>query len=461
MLKIFNTLSRQKEEFKPIHAGKIGMYVCGITIYDLCHIGHGRTFVAFDVVARYLRYLGYSLTYVRNVTDVDDKIIKRAIENNETCEQLTTRMLAEMHKDFDALNLKRPDLEPRATHHIPEIIAMVERLIAREHAYVASNGDVMFAVDSDPDYGLLSRQDLDQLQAGARVEVADVKRNPMDFVLWKMSKPGEPSWESPWGAGRPGWHIECSAMNSKQLGAHFDIHGGGSDLMFPHHENEIAQSTCAHDGPYVNYWMHSGMVMIDKEKMSKSLNNFFTIRDVLAYYDAETVRYFLMSGHYRSQLNYSEENLKQARASLERLYTALRGTDAKTAPAGGAEFEARFRAAMDDDFNTPEAYSVLFDIAREVNRLKTEDIAAANGLAAELRKLAHVLGLLEQDPELFLQSGAQTDDDEVAKIEALIKQRNDARSSKDWALADSARDQLNELGIVLEDGPQGTTWRRK
>ncbi|AJJ17298.1 cysteinyl-tRNA synthetase [Yersinia intermedia] len=461
MLKIFNTLSRQKEEFKPIHAGKIGMYVCGITIYDLCHIGHGRTFVAFDVVARYLRYLGYSLTYVRNVTDVDDKIIKRALENNESCEQLTTRMLAEMHKDFDALNLKRPDLEPRATHHIPEIIALTERLIARDHAYVASNGDVMFAVDSDPDYGLLSRQDLDQLQAGARVEVADVKRNPMDFVLWKMSKPGEPSWASPWGPGRPGWHIECSAMNGKQLGAHFDIHGGGSDLMFPHHENEIAQSTCAHDGPYVNYWMHSGMVMIDKEKMSKSLNNFFTIRDVLAYYDAETVRYFLMSGHYRSQLNYSEENLKQARASLERLYTALRGTDANATPAGGAEFEARFRAAMDDDFNTPEAYSALFDIAREVNRLKTEDITAANGLAAELRKLAHVLGLLEQDPELFLQSGAQTNDDEVAKIEALIKQRNDARSSKDWALADSARDQLNELGIVLEDGPQGTIWRRK
>ncbi|MGP2470675.1 cysteine--tRNA ligase [Yersinia sp. 2540 StPb PI] len=461
MLKIFNTLSRQKEEFKPIHAGKIGMYVCGITIYDLCHIGHGRTFVAFDVVARYLRYLGYSLTYVRNVTDVDDKIIKRALENNESCEQLTTRMLAEMHKDFDALNLERPDLEPRATHHIPEIIALTERLITRDHAYVASNGDVMFAVDSDPDYGLLSRQDLDQLQAGARVEVADVKRNPMDFVLWKMSKPGEPSWASPWGPGRPGWHIECSAMNGKQLGAHFDIHGGGSDLMFPHHENEIAQSTCAHDGPYVNYWMHSGMVMIDKEKMSKSLNNFFTIRDVLAYYDAETVRYFLMSGHYRSQLNYSEENLKQARASLERLYTALRGTDASATPAGGAEFEARFRAAMDDDFNTPEAYSVLFDIAREVNRLKTEDIMAANGLAAELRKLAHVLGLLEQDPELFLQSGAQTNDDEVAKIEALIKQRNDARSSKDWALADSARDQLNELGIVLEDGPQGTIWRRK
>ncbi|AKA39542.1 cysteine--tRNA ligase [Yersinia ruckeri] len=463
MLKIFNTLSRQKEEFKPIHAGKVGMYVCGITIYDLCHIGHGRTFVAFDVVARYLRYSGYSLTYVRNVTDVDDKIIKRAAENNETCDQLTSRMLAEMHKDFDALNLERPDLEPHATHHISEIIQLVQRLIERDHAYVAANGDVMFAVDSDPDYGLLSRQDLEQLQAGARVEIADVKRNPMDFVLWKMSKPGEPSWESPWGPGRPGWHIECSAMNGKQLGAHFDIHGGGSDLMFPHHENEIAQSTCAHDGPYVNYWMHSGMVMIDKEKMSKSLNNFFTIRDVLAYYDAETVRYFLMSGHYRSQLNYSEENLKQARASLERLYTALRGMDTNAVAAGGEEFEARFRAAMDDDFNTPEAYSVLFDMAREVNRLKGEDMAAANGLAAELRKLAHVLGLLAQDPEQFLQSSAQTDVDnnEVSEIEALIKQRNDARSSKDWALADSARDRLNEMGIVLEDSPQGTIWRRK
>lgn len=461
MLKIFNTLSRQKEEFKPIHAGEVGMYVCGVTIYDLCHIGHGRTFVSFDVVARYLRYLGYNLKYVRNVTDVDDKIIKRALENGEACDQLTERMLAEMHKDFDSLNIARPDLEPRATHHIPEIIEIVEQLITRGHAYVASNGDVMFAVDTDPDYGLLSRQDLEQLQAGARVEVADVKRNPMDFVLWKMSKPGEPSWESPWGPGRPGWHIECSAMNCKQLGAHFDIHGGGSDLMFPHHENEIAQSSCAHDGPYVNYWMHSGMVMIDREKMSKSLGNFFTIRDVLEHYDAETVRYFLMSGHYRSQLNYSEENLKQARSALERLYTALRGTDPQAEPAGGDVFEARFREAMDDDFNTPEAYSALFDLAREVNRLKSEDMAQANALAAELRKLAKILGLLEQDPEVFLQGGAQADDSEVAQIEALIKQRNDARAAKDWAMADSARDQLNALGIVLEDGPQGTTWRRK
>ncbi|WP_243690293.1 cysteine--tRNA ligase, partial [Cronobacter sakazakii] len=328
MLKIFNTMSRQKEEFKPIHAGEVGMYVCGITVYDLCHIGHGRTFIAFDVVARYLRFLGYKLKYVRNITDIDDKIIKRANENGEDFVALVDRMVAEMHKDFDALNILRPDSEPRATQHIPEIIEIVEQLIARGHAYVAGNGDVMFAVESDADYGKLSRQDLEQLQAGARVEVADSKRNPMDFVLWKMSKPGEPSWPSPWGDGRPGWHIECSAMNCKQLGSHFDIHGGGSDLMFPHHENEIAQSTCAHDGEYVNYWMHSGMVMVDREKMSKSLGNFFTVRDVLQHYDAETVRYFLMSGHYRSQLNYSEENLKQARASLERLYTALRGTDA-------------------------------------------------------------------------------------------------------------------------------------
>lgn len=461
MLKIFNTLTRQKEEFKPIHAGKIGMYVCGITIYDLCHIGHGRTFVAFDAITRYLRYLGYDVNYVRNVTDVDDKIIKRAIENNETCEQLTTRMLAEMHKDFDALNIARPDSEPRATHHIAEIIELTEALIKRGHAYVADNGDVMFAIDTDPDYGLLSRQDLDQLQAGARVEVANVKRNPMDFVLWKMSKPGEPSWESPWGEGRPGWHIECSAMNGKELGHHFDIHGGGSDLMFPHHENEIAQSTCAHDGPYVNYWMHSGMVMVDKEKMSKSLNNFFTIRDVLAYYDAETVRYFLLSGHYRSQLNYTEENLKQARTALERLYTSLRGTDANAQPVGGEAFEAQFIDAMNDDFNTPEAYSVLFDLAREVNRLKSVDMNAANGLAAVLRKLAKVLGLLEQEPEYFLQSGAKADDaGEVEKIESLIQQRNDARKNKDWAAADVARDALTAMGIVLEDGPQGTIWRR-
>ena len=436
------------------------MYVCGVTIYDLCHIGHGRTFVAFDVVARYLRYLGYDLTFVRNITDVDDKIIKRAAENGETCDQLTERLIADMHADFDALNMQRPDIEPRATKHIAEIIEMVQRLLDRGHAYVASNGDVMFSVDTFKDYGKLSRQDLEQLQAGARVDVDEAKRNPVDFVLWKMSKPGEPSWTSPWGAGRPGWHIECSAMNSKQLGEHFDIHGGGSDLMFPHHENEIAQSCCAHDAPYVNYWMHSGMVMVDREKMSKSLGNFFTIRDVLSHYDAETVRYFLMSGHYRSQLNYSEENLKQARTALERLYTALRGLDLSAPPAGGEAFEERFRTAMDDDFNTPEAYSVLFDMAREVNRLKADDLAAANALGAALRQLAGVLGLLQQDPEVFLQGGASADDSETAEIEALIKARNDARAAKDWPAADAARNRLTEMGIVLEDGPQGTTWRR-
>ncbi len=459
MLKIYNSLTRQKEEFKPIHPGKIGMYVCGVTIYDLCHIGHGRTFVGFDLVVRYLRYLGYQVNFVRNITDVDDKIIKRAAENNESCEALTERLIGEMHADFDALNLLRPDIEPRATLHIAEIIALVQQLLANGNAYVADNGDVLFSIDSYPEYGRLSGQDLEQLQAGARVSVEECKRNPMDFVLWKMSKPGEPTWESPWGPGRPGWHIECSAMNARHLGNHFDIHGGGSDLMFPHHENEIAQSCCAHHTAYVNTWMHTGMVMVDTVKMSKSLGNFFTIRDVLKVYDAETVRYFLMSGHYRSQLNYSDENLNQARAALERLYTALRGVEVVPA-AGGEEYEARFRQAMDDDFNTPEAYSVLFELAREVNRLKGEGSAQAAALAGRLRQLAGVLGLLTQDPEAFFQGSAGADD-EVAEIEALIKARNDARAAKDWPAADAARNRLNELGIVLEDGPQGTSWRRK
>ncbi|HDR1866559.1 TPA: cysteine--tRNA ligase [Pasteurella multocida] len=459
MLKIFNTLTREKEIFKPIHANKVGMYVCGITVYDLCHVGHGRTFVCFDVIARYLRYLGYDLTYVRNITDVDDKIIKRALENNETCNQLVEKMIAEMHKDFDALNVLRPDVEPRATHHIPEIIAMIEKLIARQHAYVSANGDVMFDVESFKEYGKLSRQNLEQLQAGARVEIVNVKKNPMDFVLWKMSKPGEPSWPSPWGEGRPGWHIECSAMNHKELGEHFDIHGGGSDLTFPHHENEIAQSCCAHSGRYVNYWIHSGMIMVDREKMSKSLGNFFTLREVLSLYDAESVRYFLLTAHYRSQLNYSEENLNLAHSALERLYTALRGTDPTAVATEGQNYLAAFREAMDDDFNTPKAISVLFEIAREINKLKNEDILKANALAARLRELAGILGLLYQDPEQFLQSGS--DNDEVVLIEALIKQRNDARAAKDWASADAARNKLAEMGVVLEDNVNGTTWRKQ
>ncbi|ACK47241.1 cysteinyl-tRNA synthetase [Shewanella baltica OS223] len=459
MLKIYNSITRQKQEFKPITPGKIGMYVCGVTIYDLCHIGHGRTFVSFDMIVRYLRYAGYEVNFQRNITDVDDKIIKRANENNESCEALTERLIGEMHQDFDALNMLRPDFEPRATLHIAEIIDMVELLLARGHAYVASDGDVLFSVASYPDYGRLSGQNLDQLQAGARVEVDETKQNPMDFVLWKMSKPGEPTWESPWGPGRPGWHIECSAMNSKHLGLHFDIHGGGSDLQFPHHENEIAQSCCAHDTPYVNYWMHTGMVMVDREKMSKSLGNFFTIRDVLGHYDAETVRYFLLSGHYRSQLNYSEDNLKQARSALERLYTAIKDVDLTVAAAPAEEFVAKFKAAMDDDFNTPEAYSVLFDMVREINRLKLTDMAQASALAVTLKQLADVLGLLSQEPEAFFQGGGS--DDEVAEIEALIVERNRARTEKDWAAADVARNRLNELGVELEDSPSGTTWRKK
>jgi cysteinyl-tRNA synthetase len=362
-----------------------------------------------------------------------------------------------MHQDFDALGMVRPDIEPRATQHIGEIIALVETLLEKGHAYVADNGDVMFIVESYADYGKLSGQDLEQLQAGARVDVVDAKRNPLDFVLWKMSKPGEPTWESPWGPGRPGWHIECSAMNSKHLGNHFDIHGGGSDLQFPHHENEIAQSCCAHGGDYVNTWMHSGMVMVDKEKMSKSLGNFFTIRDVLAHYDAETVRYFLMSGHYRSQLNYSEDNLKQARAALERMYTALRDLPVAAA-AGGDEQVARFKEAMDDDFNTPEAYSALFDLVREINRQKAEDIAVAAGLGARLRELGAVLGILQQDPDAFLKGDEA--DEEVAEIERLIAERNQARADKNWAAADAARNRLTEMGIVLEDSAGKTSWRR-
>ncbi|MEL4238474.1 cysteine--tRNA ligase [Shewanella xiamenensis] len=459
MLKIYNSITRQKQEFKPINPGKVGMYVCGVTVYDLCHIGHGRTFVSFDMIVRYLRYAGHEVNFQRNITDIDDKIIKRANENQEDCNTLTDRLIGEMHKDFDALNMIRPDFEPRATLHIAEIIDMVERLLARGHAYVAADGDVLFSVASFPEYGRLSGQNLEQLQAGARVEVDDNKQNPMDFVLWKMSKPGEPTWESPWGPGRPGWHIECSAMNSKHLGLHFDIHGGGSDLQFPHHENEIAQSCCAHDTPYVNYWMHTGMVMVDREKMSKSLGNFFTIRDVLGHYDAETVRYFLLSGHYRSQINYSEENLKQARAALERLYTAIKDVDLTVAPAPAEEFVAKFKAAMDDDFNTPEAYSVLFDMVREINRLKLTDMAEASALAVSMKQLADVLGLLHQSPEAFFKG--EGSDDEVAEIEALIVERNRARSEKDWPAADVARNRLNELGVVLEDGPSGTTWRKK
>lgn len=460
MLKLYNSLTQQKEEFKPITEGEASLYVCGVTIYDLCHIGHARTYVAFDVVVRYLRYIGYKVTFVRNVTDVDDKIIRRAAENNEDIHSVTERYLQFMHEDFRALNLVEPDIEPRVTTHMAEIIEMVEQLLAKKHAYIADSGDVLFDVSSYPEYGRLSGQNLDQLQAGSRVAVSDGKRNPMDFVLWKKAKAGEPSWDSPWGAGRPGWHIECSAMNGKHLGKHFDIHGGGSDLMFPHHENEIAQSCCAHDTPYVNYWMHTGMVQVNQEKMSKSLGNFFTIRDVLKEYTAETVRFFLLSGHYRSQLNYSESHLQQAHSGLERLYTAMRGiTAATTNEEIRAPYEVRFRAALNDDFNVPEAMSVLFDITREVNRQRAENLSAAAQLVGLMIEYGAVLGILQQSPEAFLK-GADVDTD-VAQIEALIAERNAARAAKDWQRADVARDQLQELGIVLEDTAEGTLWRRQ
>lgn len=461
MLEIYNSLTHKKEKFEPLVPGKVGMYVCGVTIYDLCHIGHGRTFVCFDAIVRYLRYSGYEVNYVRNITDVDDKIIKRANENKESCENLTNRLTAEMYKDFDALGIKRPDIEPRATAHIGDIIHLVETLIENGNAYVADNGDVMFSIDSFPEYGRLSGQRLEDLKAGIRVDIEAAKRNPYDFVLWKMSKPGEPMWDSPWGPGRPGWHIECSAMNSHYLGKVFDIHGGGSDLMFPHHENEIAQSCCAWHTDYVKYWLHSGMVMINKEKMSKSLGNFFTIRDLLEKYDGETLRYFLLSAQYRGQLNYSVDNIEQSRAALQRLYTALRGLPEGVAPVD-SEYEVQFKKAMDDDFNTPLAYSVFFELAKEINNLRDKDLAKAADLGALLKKLGSVLGLLEQEPEKYLQGaqGAESSLD-TAKIEALISVRQEARKARDWALADKARDELAAMGVVIEDGPQGTTWRLK
>jgi len=458
MLQIYNTLNRQKEVFTPIVPGKVGLYVCGITIYDHCHVGHARTYVAFDVINRYLRFSGYDVTYVRNITDVDDKIIKRAAENNESCDALTARFTEAMHADFHALGLLPADIEPRVTTHMAEIISLIETLISKGYAYAAADGDVLFDVSKYDAYGELSQQNLEMLQSGSRVEVADNKDDPLDFVLWKTAKPGEPYWTSPWGNGRPGWHIECSAMSAKHLGEHFDIHGGGSDLQFPHHENEIAQSTCAHGHKYVNTWIHTGMVQVDKEKMSKSLGNFFTVKDVLAEYNAEAVRYFLLSSHYRSQLNYSKENLEQAHAALGRLYTALRNITPSHSIDLNSPYIARFKAAMDDDFNTPEALPVLFELAREVNRFKETEPAKAAELAGLLNLLAGVLGLLQGDAESFLQSGASVDD--VAEIEALIATRNAARAAKDWPAADAARAELTAKGIIVEDKNGVTSWRK-
>ncbi len=465
MLQIYNNLTRQKEPFKPMVEGKVSMYVCGVTTYDLCHIGHARTYSSFDVINRYFRFKGYDVTYVRNITDIDDNIIKRANENGEAFDELTKRFIAEMYQDFDAIGLQRPDIEPRATGTMDEIIQMTQTLIEKGAAYATDNGDVYFHVPAFKDYGKLSKQDLTQLNAGERVDVNDIKKDPMDFALWKSSKPGEPSWDSPWGKGRPGWHIECSAMSKKCLGDTFDIHGGGSDLQFPHHENEIAQSECANDCTFARAWIHTGMVQVDKEKMSKSLGNFFTIRDVLKQYRPESVRYFLMSGHYRSQLSYTQANLESADASLERLYNALRGVDLSQANDDKLDIleqaEARFIEAMDDDFNVPEAMPVLFDLAKEVNRLKATDMTTAATIAVKLKELAGVLSLLQQDPEAFLKSGAGDSDVSDEEVDTLIQQRLQARADKNWALADEIRDKLHAMNIELEDAAGSTSWRRK
>ncbi len=461
MLKIYNSLTREKQEFIPIEAGKVRMYVCGMTVYDYCHVGHARVMVVFDMIARYLRASGYQVTYVRNITDIDDKIIARARENGEDIHALTERYIACMDEDAAALGVARPDQEPRATTHMQGIIAMIEALIERGHAYLADNGDVYYDVSGFDSYGRLSGKKLDELRAGARVEVDEGKDDPLDFVLWKAAKPDEPSWDSPWGAGRPGWHIECSAMSTACLGNHFDIHGGGQDLQFPHHENEIAQSEGATGEHFVNYWIHNGFVRVDDEKMSKSLGNFFTVREVLGRYQPEVVRYFILASHYRSPLNYSDDHLDKARNALDRLYTALRGM-AGEAGQMLAEYRQRFDAVMDDDFNTPEAIAILFELAHELNRVRDSDGPRAADLAATLRGLGAILGLLQADPEAYLRGGAGRDSGlDEASIEALVAQRNQAREGHDWAESDRIRDELQEQGIILEDGANGTSWRRQ
>ena len=456
-LALYNTLTKTKDTFKPLVGNQVRMYVCGMTVYDFCHIGHARVMVAFDVGARWFRHRGYDLTYVRNITDIDDKIIKRANENGETFEQLTERMIAAMHEDEARLNVLRPDQEPRASQHIEGMFSMIQTLIDKGYAYAPGNGDVYYRVGKFEGYGKLSRRKIEDLKIGARIEVDEAKQDPLDFVLWKAAKPGEPSWTSPWGEGRPGWHIECSVMSTCCLGNTFDIHGGGPDLVFPHHENEIAQSEAATGEQYAAAWMHAGAVRVDGEKMSKSLGNFFTIREVLEKYHPEVVRYLLVSSHYRSAINYSEDNLKEAKGALERFYIALKGLP-DAAPAGGEAFAERFGAAMDDDFNSPEACAVLFEMVREVNRLKETDVAAAAALAASLRQLAEVLGVLQLDADTFLQAGAAGKVD-AAEVEALIAARLQARADKNWAESDRIRDQLTSMGVVLEDGKGGTTWR--
>ncbi len=470
MLQIYNTLHRRKEPFEPLIAGHAGLYVCGITVYDECHVGHGRVMIVYDVLFRHLRSAGYLVNYVRNITDVDDKIIKRAAERGVSPTQLSQRYIDEMHADERALNVLPPVHEPRATESIASMVRIIGRLIESGHAYAADNGDVYYSVKSFAEYGKLSGRKVDELRAGERVAVDEYKRDPLDFVLWKASKPGEPSWSSPWGEGRPGWHIECSAMSMDLLGEEFDIHGGGADLQFPHHENEIAQSEALTGGRFARYWMHNGLVRIGDEKMSKSLNNFLTIRDVLAQFSGEEIRTFIIGSHYRSPLNYTNEALLAARTALRRFYTALRGRPIDRASMADtlhadtslldAEYIERFVAAMDDDLNTPEALAVLHDLANTIN--KEVDISSARSvsLASTLVYLGGRLGILDQDPEALLQGGATQDGPSAIQIDALIEERQAARAAKDFARSDQIRDELAAQGVVLEDAGGKTTWRR-
>jgi cysteinyl-tRNA synthetase len=467
MLRIHNSMTGRKEAFQPLEPGHVRLYVCGITVYDYCHVGHARSQVVFDVVRRWLEASGYRVTYVRNITDIDDKIIQRAAESGVPVDELTERFIEAMHEDFEGLGMLPPHHEPRATQYMPEIIAMIQALVDKDYAYVA-DGDVLYSVSKFEGYGRMSGKKLSDLRAGARVGIGEHKRDPLDFVLWKAAKPGEPAWDSPWGAGRPGWHIECSAMSTALLGEYFDIHGGGMDLKFPHHENEIAQTCAACGSKFVHVWMHNGFLNVDDEKMSKSLGNFFTVREVMPKLRPEVMRAFILASHYRGPINYSEGNLQQADAALSRLYLALR--DARPAsPAPATHWSDRFREAMDDDFNTPEALSVLQTLARELNTSKAAgDADSVAALAGELKALGGVLGILQQAPDAWLATRSALTAGEAAgegpgdaQIEALVEARSAARRAKDWAESDRLRDELAAAGVILEDGPGGTTWRRR